>query len=116
MRKLLAAPHFPHGQPFALLPGHAIARPAHLRRQTGGPPGADPFSKLFAAQGDIEAFAASAATPLEADLAEAMRFMSAEMLRRQWWYTGHPHRELVNICAELFRFAPYRFARQRRRP
>lgn len=77
-------------------------------------PGADPFCKLFAAQDSIEAFAASAATPLEADLAEAMRFMSAEMLRRQWWNTGHPHRELVNICASLFRFAPYRFAKPHR--
>lgn len=76
-------------------------------------PGDDRFSRLFAAQGAIEAFASAVATPLEADLAEAMRFMSAELMRRQSPYTGHPHRALVAAFAEVLRFAPYRFAKRK---
>jgi hypothetical protein len=76
-------------------------------------PGDDPFARLFTVQGDIEAFAGSVESPLEAGLAEAMRFMSAEMMRRQWFYTTHPHAQMVNAFAEVLRFAPYRFQKKR---
>lgn len=75
-------------------------------------PGDDPFAKLFSVQGDIEAFATTVETPLEAALAEGMRFMSAEMMRRRWFYTSHPHAQLVAAFAEVLRFAPYRFAKK----
>lgn len=105
----MQTPAFASGVPthdLLLAAGKLVAMFAHRAR------GEDPFTKMFAAQGDIEDFAASATTPLEADLAEAMRWMSAEILRRQWWNTGHPHRELAHAIIEVQGFAPYRFAKK----
>jgi hypothetical protein len=42
----------------------------------------DPFSCLLSIQGSIEVFAAQAATPIEMAIAQSMRSMSEEMMRR----------------------------------
>lgn len=50
----------------------------------------DAFTCLFAIQGSIEVFAAQASTPIELALSEALRAMSAEMMRRSEGRT-HSH-------------------------
>jgi hypothetical protein len=42
----------------------------------------DPFACLLSIQGSIEVFAAQAATPIEKALAQSMRQMAEEMMRR----------------------------------
>lgn len=58
--------------------------------------GDDAFTCLFSIQGSIEVFAAQAATPIEQVLAESLRAMSAEMMRRS---QGHVHSHAVSARA-----------------
>jgi len=53
-----------------------VAMMVHAREED------DALTCLFSIQGSIEVFAAQAATPVEQALAEALRAMSAEMMRR----------------------------------
>jgi len=74
------------------------------------------FAKLFVVQGEMEDFAAAASTPLEADLAQAMRFMVTAMLQRESFHTSHPHAELLRAYCEVLTWMPFRFVKQRRAP
>lgn len=74
----------------------------------------DPFTCLFSIQGSIEVFAAQAATPIEQALAEALRAMSTEMMRRSQGRLHSPATARA-VVGQHTRHA-VRFKRQRKAP
>lgn len=73
----------------------------------------DTIACLLAIQGSIEVFAAQAATPLEQGLSEALRVMSAEMIRRSDDHR-HPHAKAARTFVSEDTRHAVRFRRRRK--
>lgn len=73
----------------------------------------DPFTCLFSIQGAIEVFAAQAATPIERALADAMRQMAEEMMRRNPNH-HHAHGSVARSFIDSTQQPVLRFRRMRK--
>jgi len=73
----------------------------------------DPFTCLLSIQGSIEVLAAQAATPIEKALAQSMRAMSEEMMRRNP-NLHHPHAQTARRFIETTQRPRHRFQRTRK--
>jgi hypothetical protein len=73
----------------------------------------DPFSCLLSIQGSIEVFAAQAATPIEIAIAQSMRSMSEEMMRRNT-NLHHPHGHAARSFIKRTQNPTFRFQRLRK--
>jgi NAD-dependent oxidoreductase involved in siderophore biosynthesis len=72
----------------------------------------DPFASLYAIQGAIEVFAAQATTPVEKAIAQSMRLMAEELMRRNP-NTHHPHGRACRSFIETTQHPVLRFRRAR---
>lgn len=71
----------------------------------------DLFASILAIQGAVEVFAAHAATPLEREIAQAMRAMAEELLRRNPDHR-HMHGEPARRFIDDTQFPRLRFRRK----
>lgn len=71
------------------------------------------FDSILAIQGAVEVFAAQAATPLETEIAQAMRAMAEELLRRNP-DRRHMHGKAVRRFIDDTQFPRLRFRRIRK--